>query len=70
MRFKNLIPSQESFEGNIKEIQNTIEVEDQKTQPDAASEEKLIEKRSLDEDVEEQADVFNLVSYVILMIRE
>jgi len=62
---KEAIPNREYFEEDIKEVQKSIEVEAKKSGLKATSEEKQIEKRSLDKDIEEQADEYNWVSNIL-----
>jgi len=59
------IPNREYFDENIEHAQNSIEVETENSQLAAASEGKQIEKRSLENDIEEQADEYNWVSNVL-----
>jgi hypothetical protein len=59
-----VIPNRDYLEENIK-FQNNIEVETKKSQPETGSEDKQMEKRSLDKDIEEQADEYNWVSNTI-----
>lgn len=56
------IQIRECFEENIIEVQKSIEVETKRSQLETASEGKQMEKRSLDKDIEEQADEYNWVS--------
>src|SRR5579871_5473670 len=50
-------PNREYFEKNIKEFQKSIDLKTEESQSEAVSEERQkMEKRSLDKDIEEQAD--------------
>jgi hypothetical protein len=62
---KEAIPNRKYFEEDIKEVQKSIEVETKLSRLEEASEEKQMEKRSLDKDVEVHADAYNWVSNVI-----
>jgi hypothetical protein len=62
---KEAIPNRKYFEEDIKEVQKSIEVETKMSLLEGASEEKQMEKRSLDKDIEVHADAYNWVSNVL-----
>ena len=65
---KEAIPNRKDFEDCIKEVQKSIEVETEMLQLEAASEKKQTEKRSLDKDIEEYAEAYDLVSHVLSLV--
>jgi len=61
---KEVIPNREYFGEDIK-VEESSEVGTKKSGLEATSEEKHMEKRSLDKDIEDEADTYNWVSNVV-----